>query len=86
MIRFGMHSSLWTAAWTREGAQLSVTEAARHGLEVIEIALLEPDKIDVAHSRELFHRHNMAPTASLGLPVEAEWPPICRAAVRVARV
>ena len=21
MIRFGMHSSLWTSAWTREGAE-----------------------------------------------------------------
>jgi D-psicose/D-tagatose/L-ribulose 3-epimerase len=70
MIRFGMHSSLWTAAWTREGAELSVSEAARHGLEVIEIALLEPDKVDIAHSRELFARHNIAPTASLGLPIE----------------
>ncbi len=71
MIRLGMHSSLWTAAWTLEGAELSVAEAARHGLEVIEIALLEPDKVDVAHSRELFKRHNVAPTASLGLPMEA---------------
>src|SRR5208283_2239442 len=66
-----MHSSLWTSAWTREGAELSVADAARHGLDVIEIALLEPDKVDVAHSRELFRRHNIAPTASLGLPLEA---------------
>jgi D-psicose/D-tagatose/L-ribulose 3-epimerase len=72
MIRLGMHSSLWTSAWTREGAELSVADAARHGLDVVEIALLEPDKVDVAHSRELFKRHNIAPTASLGLPIEAE--------------
>ncbi|WP_158816811.1 sugar phosphate isomerase/epimerase [Methylocapsa sp. S129] len=72
MIRFGMHSSLWTSAWTREGAELSVADAARHGLDIIEIALLEPDKVDVDHSRALFKRHNVAPTASLGLPIEAE--------------
>ncbi len=72
MIRFGMHSSLWTSGWTREGADLSVREAARHGLQVVEIALLEPDKVDVAHSRELFARYGVAPTASLGLPAEAE--------------
>jgi D-psicose/D-tagatose/L-ribulose 3-epimerase len=70
MIRFGMHSSLWTGAWTREGAELTVSEAARYGLEVVEIALLEPDKVDVAHSLELFKRHKVAPTASLGLPME----------------
>ncbi len=72
MIRFGMHSSLWTADWTRQGAELSVREAARHGLQVVEIALLEPDKVDVAHSRELFARYGVAPTASLGLPAEVE--------------
>lgn len=72
MIRFGMHSSLWTGAWTREGAELSVSEAARYGLEVIEIALLEPDKVDVQHSLDLLKRHNIAPTASLGLPIEVE--------------
>ena len=72
MIRFGMHSSLWTAAWTRAGAELSICEAAKHGLEVIEIALLEPGKVDVAHSRELLARHHVAPTCSLGLPPAAE--------------
>jgi D-psicose/D-tagatose/L-ribulose 3-epimerase len=72
MIRFGMHSSLWTGAWTREGAELSVSEAARYGLNVIEIALLEPDKVDIRHSLDLFERHEIAPTASLGLPIEAE--------------
>ena len=72
MIRFGMHSSLWTGAWTREGAELSVSEAARYGLNVIEIALLEPEKVDVAHSLELLKRHNIAPTASLGLPLAVE--------------
>jgi len=74
MIRLGMHSSLWTTAWTREGAELSVSEAARHGLDVVEIALLEPDRVDVAHSRALFDRHGVAPTASLGLPIEAAAP------------
>jgi D-psicose/D-tagatose/L-ribulose 3-epimerase len=72
MIRFGMHSSLWTSHWTREGAEISVREAARHGLQVVEIALLEPEKVDVAHSRELFTRYGVAPTASLGLPIACE--------------
>jgi D-psicose/D-tagatose/L-ribulose 3-epimerase len=71
MIRFGMHSSLWTAGWTREGAELSVSEASRCGLDVVEIALLEPDRVDVAHSLDLFRRYDVAPTASLGLPLEA---------------
>lgn len=56
MIPLGVHSSLWTPVWTREGAELSVREAARHRVQVVEIALLEPDKVDLAHSRELFAR------------------------------
>lgn len=69
-VRFGMHSSLWTAAWTREAAERVVPEAARHGLDVIEVALLEPDAVDVKHSRALFEKHGVAPTCSLGLPFE----------------
>jgi D-psicose/D-tagatose/L-ribulose 3-epimerase len=72
MIRFGMHSSLWTSAWTREGAEKSVSECARHGLQVVEIALLEPDAVDVQHSLSLFERFRVAPTASLCLPIAAE--------------
>jgi D-psicose/D-tagatose/L-ribulose 3-epimerase len=72
MIRFGMHASLWAQSWTREGAELAITEAARYGLDLIEIPLLEPDKVDVSHSRLLFERHGVACTASLGLPLEVE--------------
>jgi D-psicose/D-tagatose/L-ribulose 3-epimerase len=56
MIRFGMHASLWAKAWDHESAELSITEAARYGLD----------------SRELLARHGVAATASLGLPEEVE--------------
>jgi D-psicose/D-tagatose/L-ribulose 3-epimerase len=71
MVRFGMHSSLWTANWTPEAAERLIPDAARHGLDVIEIALLTPDAIDVAHSKNLFKQHKVAPTASLCLPPDA---------------
>lgn len=67
MTRFGMHASLWTASWTKEAAEHLVPEAAKHGLQVIEIPLLSPETIDVAHTRQLFAAHNIAPTASLCL-------------------
>ena len=72
MIRFGMHASLWVTAWNREGAELACKEAQAAGLEVIEIPLLEPEKVDVKHSLELFRKHNIKPTASLGLPAAVE--------------
>ena len=67
-VRIGMHASLWAAAWTREAAELAVPEAAEHGLEIIEFPLLEPEKIDALHSRKLFQKYGIEPTASLCLP------------------
>jgi len=72
MIRFGMHAALWTTTWDREGAEFCIREARRYGLDLIEIPLLEPDKVDAAHSRDLLQRENIAATASLGLPDEVE--------------
>jgi D-psicose/D-tagatose/L-ribulose 3-epimerase len=74
MVRFGMHASLWTARWTRDAVEKLVPEAARHGFEVIEIALLAPETIDVEHSRRILVEHGMAPTCSLGLPREVTAP------------
>ena len=72
MIRFGMHAALWVTAWNREGAELACREAEAAGLEVLEIPLLEPGKVDVAHSVDLFRKHGIKPTASLGLPADVE--------------
>ena len=68
MARFGMHSSLWAARWTPEAAERMIREASRHSLDVIEIALLAPETIDVEHSRSVLAAHGIAPTCSLGLP------------------
>lgn len=69
-IRLGMHSSLWTAAWTREAAEMLIPEAAKYGLDVIEIALLTPERIDVDHSAKLFKQHGVSPSGSLCLPMQ----------------
>jgi D-psicose/D-tagatose/L-ribulose 3-epimerase len=68
MNRVGMHSSLWTAAWTREAAEWLIPDAAKHGLDLIEIALLAPETVDVAHSVALLKEFNVQPSASLTLP------------------
>lgn len=68
MVRFGMHSSLWTARWSPGAVEKLVPEAERHGLNVIEIALLAPETIDAEHSRKVMAAHGIAPTCSLGLP------------------
>jgi D-psicose/D-tagatose/L-ribulose 3-epimerase len=72
MIRFGMHAALWATKWDHDGAELSIREAKRHGLDLIEIPLLDPDSVDVEHTKNLLQRNNVAATASLGLPSEVE--------------
>ncbi len=86
-VKIGMHASLWAAEWTREAAELAVPEAAEHGLEVIEFPLLVPEGVDAPHSRKLFEKYGIEPTASLCLPEDrmaAEKPEAAEAFVRKA--
>lgn len=66
--RIGMHANLWTPCWTRQAAERILPEAAEYGLEVIEISVADPDSIDAGHSRALFDKYGLEPTASICLP------------------
>ena len=68
LSRLGMHFSLWAPAWTREAAEAALPEAARYGMQVVEIPLLQPETIDVPHARAVLGAHGIAPSASLCLP------------------
>jgi len=71
MTRFGMHFSLWAPAWTREAAEAAIPEAAHYGIELVEIPLMAPETIDVAHACSLLREHGVAASASLCLPPTA---------------
>ncbi len=70
MKGFGIHTSLWSMDWSREGAEHAVSEAQKYPLEFIEIALLDPPSVDAAHSRALLEKAEMPAVCSLGLPQE----------------
>ncbi len=72
MQGFGVHTSMWTMHWDRAGAERAIAEAVRYGMDFIEIALLNPDIVDAAHTRGLLERHNLRMVTSLGLP-EPAW-------------
>jgi D-psicose/D-tagatose/L-ribulose 3-epimerase len=74
MPRFGVHSFVWTAEWDHEGADTALSEAAAAGVDIVEVALLRPTSIDVAHTRRLAASHGLSLTCSLGLPPEASLP------------
>ncbi|MEM6762695.1 MAG: sugar phosphate isomerase/epimerase [Pseudomonadota bacterium] len=70
MKGFGVHTSLWSLEWTREGAELAVSEAKKHPLDFIEIALLDPPAVDGPHTAALLEEAELPAVCSLGLPEE----------------
>ncbi len=72
MRGFGVHTSMWTMKWDREGAEKAVEAAVKYKMDFIEIALLNAPAVDTAHSRALLEKHGLRATTSLGLP-EGVW-------------
>ena len=70
---FGVHTSMWTMRWDPAGAERAVAGAVEHGVDFIEIALLDTSVVDAPHTRALLERHGLRAVCSLGLP-EAAWP------------
>lgn len=67
---FGVHTSLWSIDWSKEGAEISVDQAKKNGLDFIEIALLDLDAVDPAHTRQLIEENDMPAICGTALPEE----------------
>lgn len=75
MQGFGVHTSMWTMNWDRAGAERTIPSAAAYEMDFIEIALLNPEIVDVQHTRALLDKHSLRAVCSLGLPEQA-WPSV----------
>ncbi len=75
MKGFGVHTSMWTMTWDRDGAERAVARAVSYKMDFIEIALLNPAGVDTPHTRALLERHQLPAVCSLGLPKSA-WPSV----------
>ncbi len=71
MKGFGVHASMWTMRWDRDGAERTVQAAVDYGLDFVEIPLLDPPAVDAAHTRALLERNGIGAVCSLGLPEHA---------------
>lgn len=71
MEGFGVHTSMWTMNWDREGAERAIAGAVEYKVDFIEIPMLNAPAIDAAHTRALLERHNLRAVCSLGLPDHA---------------
>lgn len=71
MEGFGVHTSMWTMNWDREGAERAVAAAVKYSVDFIEIPMLNPPAVDSAHTRSLLEKHSLRAVCSLGLPERA---------------
>lgn len=72
MEGFGVHTSMWTMTWDKAGCEKAVAQARSYDMDFLEIALLDPPKVDAAHSRAVLEAAGMRAVCSLGLP-EPVW-------------
>lgn len=72
MQGFGVHTSMWTMSWDRDGCEHAVAKARSYDMDFLEIALLDPPSVDADHSRSILEAAGMRSVCSLGLP-EAVW-------------
>lgn len=66
-MQLGCHASVWTGSFDRSGMATAIAGTANAGFDLIEIPLMEPNIINVEHTRSLLHEHGLSVTASLGL-------------------
>lgn len=73
MKGFGVHTSMWSMSWDNAGATAAIEGASAYDLDFIEIALLQPSKVDAEHTRKALEQKGLRAVCSLGLP-ESVWP------------
>jgi D-psicose/D-tagatose/L-ribulose 3-epimerase len=66
-LEFGGHALVWAGDWSAEGARAAISGASRSGYDYVEIALLDPWKVDTAMTRDLLAEYGVRAHASLGL-------------------
>lgn len=71
-LEFGGHALVWSGDWTPEGARKAISGAAKAGYDFIEIALLDPWKVDVALTKDLLAEFQIGAHASLGLSASTD--------------
>jgi D-psicose/D-tagatose/L-ribulose 3-epimerase len=85
MPKFGIHAMVWVGDWSAASAERAIAGAAAAGYDFIEIPLLDPDRIDIAHTRSLLGEHGIGARVSLGLAPDCDVSSTDRATVERGR-
>ena len=71
-LKFGGHALVWAGNWSEASARKAAASAKKAGYDYIEMLMIEPDKIDVAMTKEVLSEYGLSATASLGLSPETD--------------
>ena len=71
-LKFGGHALVWAGDWSEASARKAAVSAKKAGYDYIEMLMIEPEKIDVAMTKEVLAEHRLSATASLGLSPETD--------------
>ena len=71
-LKFGGHALVWAGDWSEASARKAAASAKKAGYDYIEMLMIEPDKIDVAMTKEVLSEYGLSATASLGLSPETD--------------
>jgi len=70
--KLGIHALCWVGGWSEAEARKAIEGTARVGYDLIEIPMLDPDRIDVELTAKLLEEYGLASTISLGLEAQTD--------------
>lgn len=68
----GIHALCCVGGWSEAEARRAICSAAEFGYDLIEVPMLDPDRIDVAMTARLLEEYGIRATISLGLEPETD--------------
>lgn len=69
---WGVHSLVWTGAWSPQAAQDAARRTAQAGFDVFELGCLDNWEVDVEATRRAMEEHGLRVVGSLGLGAETD--------------
>jgi len=73
-MKFGAHAFIWEQEWNAISGRRVIAEAARIGLNMVEIPLLHPESLDGPETKAVLEEHGIYGAYSLGLPRNSTLP------------
>ncbi len=72
MNPLGIHALVWVGGFSREECEYAVQSTRQAGFDILEIPALDPEAIDIAHTRAVLADHGVKGVCSLGLDPDCD--------------